>query len=144
MLGGGGILGAAEVGFIQRADERGIGIDFVLGTSEGAINAAYVAFHDEAGFSCRHDIWSSLRGQSLFPPRPLRVARNLARRQRAEPVSRSAAGWREGERLANGPGCVGLRDVNGMLHEIHTESGVLVPRPQCLACKRSLTAGRRR
>lgn len=57
MLGGGAVLGAVEVGFIQRFEELGIKIDFVVGTSVGANNAAYLAFHNESGYVCFRDIW---------------------------------------------------------------------------------------
>jgi NTE family protein len=79
VLGGGGILGAAEVGFIQRIEELGIGIDLIVGTSVGAINAAYVATHDESAYTCLRDIWSELSGKKLFPRRPFHVAWNLLR-----------------------------------------------------------------
>ncbi len=79
VLGGGGIMGAAQVGFIQRIEELGIGIDLVVGTSVGAINAAYVAFHDQPDYVCLRDIWSQLRGKKLLPRRPFRVAWHLLR-----------------------------------------------------------------
>ncbi len=44
MLGGGGTLGAVQVGFVRRLNELAIPIDIVVGTSVGALNAAYVAF----------------------------------------------------------------------------------------------------
>ena len=43
VLGGGGVLGAAEVGMLQALFERGIEPDLVLGTSVGALNGALVA-----------------------------------------------------------------------------------------------------
>jgi NTE family protein len=43
VLGGGGVLGAAEVGMLRALFEREIGPDLVLGTSVGALNGAMVA-----------------------------------------------------------------------------------------------------
>ncbi len=43
VLGGGGVLGAAEVGMLRALFERDIGPDLVLGTSVGALNGAMVA-----------------------------------------------------------------------------------------------------
>lgn len=43
MLGGGGVLGAHEVGMLRALDEAGIRPDLVLGTSVGALNGAVVA-----------------------------------------------------------------------------------------------------
>ena len=65
VLGGGGVLGAAEVGMLQALAEAGIRPDLVVGTSVGAINGALVAADPtfdpfvaaRAGFeylTCRH------------------------------------------------------------------------------------------
>ena len=43
VLGGGGVLGAAEVGMLQALLEHGLRPDLVVGTSVGAINGAFVA-----------------------------------------------------------------------------------------------------
>jgi NTE family protein len=79
VLGGGGNLGAVEVGFIQRMTELGIEPDLIVGTSVGALNAAYVAFHDPEGHDCFHDIWAGLRGKKLFHRSLPRIALQLWR-----------------------------------------------------------------
>ncbi|UUZ61082.1 patatin-like phospholipase family protein [Nocardioides sp. B-3] len=43
VLGGGGVLGAVEVGMLRALFERDIVPDIVLGTSVGALNGAPVA-----------------------------------------------------------------------------------------------------
>lgn len=43
VLGGGGLLGAHEVGMLRALDEAGIRPDLVVGTSVGAFNGAFVA-----------------------------------------------------------------------------------------------------
>ena len=48
VLGGGGVLGAVEVGMLRALFERGIVPDLVLGTSVGALNGALVAREPDA------------------------------------------------------------------------------------------------
>lgn len=45
VLSGGGSLGAVQVGMLQALSERGVQPDLLVGTSAGAINAAFVAGH---------------------------------------------------------------------------------------------------
>jgi len=52
VLGGGGVLGAHEVGMLRALSEAGIVPDVVVGTSIGAINGAFVAA-DPAGAAAR-------------------------------------------------------------------------------------------
>jgi NTE family protein len=49
VLGGGGVLGAHEVGMLQALAEAGIRPDLVLGTSVGALNGVFVAAHADPG-----------------------------------------------------------------------------------------------
>ena len=48
VLGGGGVLGAVEVGMLKALFERDVVPDLVLGTSVGALNGAMVARQPEA------------------------------------------------------------------------------------------------
>ena len=43
LLSGGGSLGAVQVGMLQALSERGISPDLLIGTSAGAVNAAFIA-----------------------------------------------------------------------------------------------------
>ena len=52
VLGGGGVLGAHEVGMLRALSEAGIAPDVVVGTSVGAINGAFVAA-DPVGAAAR-------------------------------------------------------------------------------------------
>ena len=45
VLSGGGSLGAVQVGMLQALGERGVAPDLLVGTSAGAINAAFVGGH---------------------------------------------------------------------------------------------------
>ncbi|HYA50975.1 MAG TPA: patatin-like phospholipase family protein, partial [Streptosporangiaceae bacterium] len=59
MLGGGGLLGAHEIGMLRALSEAGIAPDVIVGTSVGAINGAFVAA-DPAGAAARlGQMWQS-------------------------------------------------------------------------------------
>lgn len=68
VLSGGGNLGAVQVGMMQALADRAIVPDILVGTSVGALNAAFLA----AGPSPRRvaelaDIWSGLQRRDVFP-----------------------------------------------------------------------------
>jgi NTE family protein len=68
VLSGGSSLGAIQVGMIQALMEAGVRPDFLIGTSVGAINAAWLAAQpDVAGAQKLAEIWSGLRRQDIFP-----------------------------------------------------------------------------
>jgi NTE family protein len=80
VLSGGGSLGAVQVGMLQALTERGVTPDLLVGTSAGAINAAYVA-----GGRCTPeslvrlaDLWRGLRRRDVFPVSPGRHLLALA------------------------------------------------------------------
>lgn len=65
---GGGSLGAVQVGMLQALLEAGLFPDFVVGTSVGALNAAYFAgTPDLQGVEQLADIWRGLRRHDIFP-----------------------------------------------------------------------------
>ena len=65
---GGGSLGAIQVGMLHALLEAGLRPDFVVGSSVGAMNAAYFAgAPDVDGVSRLADIWLSLRRADIFP-----------------------------------------------------------------------------
>ena len=68
VLSGGSSLGSIQVGMLQGLFEAGITPDFLVGTSVGAVNAAWIAGSpDEAGVARLKDIWLSLRRDDVFP-----------------------------------------------------------------------------
>jgi NTE family protein len=79
VLGGGGNLGAVEVGFLRRIEELEIDLDLVVGTSVGAVNASHFAFHPQPGHDCLREIWTGLAGRSMFHRNVPRIAFNLWR-----------------------------------------------------------------
>ncbi|WP_104526091.1 patatin-like phospholipase family protein [Blastococcus atacamensis] len=67
VLGGGGVLGAAEVGMLQALIERGIRPDVVVGTSVGAINGALVAADPTpAAVDRLRTVWQELGSRGVF------------------------------------------------------------------------------
>ena len=63
VLGGGGVLGAGEVGMLRALLEAGIRPDLVLGTSVGALNGAFLAADPTVEATLRlADLWSELAG----------------------------------------------------------------------------------
>src|SRR4029453_17698662 len=81
VLGGGGVLGAVEVGMLEALMEFGIRPDIVVGTSVGALNGALVA-HDP-----RPHVAAELRGMwqtafsngRVYGDGPVRQLRRAAR-----------------------------------------------------------------
>jgi len=67
VLGGGGVLGAAEVGMLQALFEHGVRPDLVVGTSVGAINGAFVAADPAPGAVDRlRVLWAELAAERVF------------------------------------------------------------------------------
>ena len=73
VLSGGGSLGAVQVGMLQALADRGVEPDLLIGTSAGAINAAYVAGRgmDADALEELASIWRGLRRQDVFPFDPI-------------------------------------------------------------------------
>jgi NTE family protein len=67
VLGGGGVLGATQVGMLQALVQAGITPDLVIGTSIGALNGAMVASDPSAATLDRlSQLWSSLSASGVF------------------------------------------------------------------------------
>ncbi|HEV3172991.1 MAG TPA: patatin-like phospholipase family protein [Actinocrinis sp.] len=67
VLGGGGHLGAYEVGMLRALLEAGIKPDLVLGTSVGAINGSVLAADPTAQAVTRlEELWTGLSGGGIF------------------------------------------------------------------------------
>jgi NTE family protein len=77
VLGGGGVLGAAEVGMLRALFEAEVVPDLVLGTSVGALNGAMVAREPTLAVIERlEDLWQSVgSGREVYGDRPLRTVR---------------------------------------------------------------------
>jgi len=80
VLGGGGLLGAHEVGMLQALAERGIRPDVVLGTSIGAVNGAFFAADPSpAGVQRLMEAWRESGARELSAAGTLRRLTTLAR-----------------------------------------------------------------
>jgi NTE family protein len=74
VLSGGGSLGAVQVGMLQALAERNVRPDLLIGTSVGAVNAAYLAGHGTGPQPLAHlaRLWRRIRREDIFPFDPLR------------------------------------------------------------------------
>jgi NTE family protein len=80
VLGGGGVLGAHEVGMLRALAEREIRPDAVLGTSIGAVNGAFFAADPTvAGVERLSELWGGANNRELFGGAFLRRISTLAR-----------------------------------------------------------------
>lgn len=80
VLGGGGRLGACEVGMLRALFERDIVPDLVVGTSIGALNGAAVAVAPELSTVDRlEDVWTTLDRSEVFSGTVFSGAANLVR-----------------------------------------------------------------
>ena len=105
VLGGGGILGAHEVGMLRALSEAGIRPDVVVGTSVGAINGALVAA-DPAGAAARlASLWQGDELQQAFSEsvwgRLARLARSGTHLHSLEPLERMLADVLPGKDFAD-------------------------------------------
>lgn len=66
-VGGGGVFGAAHVGFGYALEERGFVPDRIVGTSAGAINGAIAATHPGEAAPWLDRVWTHLRRREVFP-----------------------------------------------------------------------------
>ena len=81
VLSGGGNLGAVQVGMLQALAARGVVPDFLVGTSVGAINAAYLAADPSAArIDALATIWSRTARRDVFPTSPLSAVRAMTGR----------------------------------------------------------------
>ena len=65
---GGGSLGAVQVGMLRELMHAGVSADLVLGSSVGAMNAAYFAGAPHAaGVNKLEEVWRGLRRHDVFP-----------------------------------------------------------------------------
>ena len=69
VLSGGGSLGAVQVGMLQALAAHGIEPNLLVGTSAGAMNAAWVAAHGTSKESLDGlaGVWTRLRRRDVFP-----------------------------------------------------------------------------
>lgn len=77
VLGGGGSLGAVQVGMLRALTGRGVFPDLVIGTSVGSHNGAVVALDPRGAANRLSHIWPRITRQMVFPGGPLGQLRTL-------------------------------------------------------------------
>lgn len=77
VLGGGGSLGAGQVGMLQALSEHGITPDLVVGTSVGSVNGSLLALDPDKAPERLALIWSHMTRARVFPGGPLAQLRTL-------------------------------------------------------------------
>lgn len=77
---GGGNLGAVQAGMLEALFDTDVRPDFLVGTSIGAANAAFIAA-DPSLERARElsEVWRKMRARDVFPLSPLRAVRALTR-----------------------------------------------------------------
>ena len=80
VLGGGGVLGAVQVGMVRALAEAGVRPDLVLGTSVGALNGAVLAALPLDEVADRLDaLWRSADARAVFAAGAVRRVQEFAR-----------------------------------------------------------------
>jgi len=77
VLGGGGSLGAIQVGMLQALAEHDIAPDLVAGTSVGSLNGAVVARDPKSAASRLSHLWARITREQVFPGGLLAQVRTL-------------------------------------------------------------------
>src|SRR4051794_41798995 len=69
VLSGGASLGALQAGMLRALYERGISADLLVGTSVGALNAAFVASRPQTPATARElaRVWRGVEREDAFP-----------------------------------------------------------------------------
>jgi NTE family protein len=76
---GGGSLGAGQAGMLEALYQRGVEPDLLVGTSVGAVNAAFIASRPQSARTARElqQIWRGLTKGQIFPASPLAAGLGL-------------------------------------------------------------------
>ncbi len=92
VLGGGGLLGAHEVGMLRALAEAGIRPDMVVGTSIGALNGAFVAADPDGAAARLGQMWQGEQLRLVFSEnlwgRAARLVRSGTHLHSLEPLGR--------------------------------------------------------
>jgi NTE family protein len=92
VLGGGGLLGAHEIGMLRALSAAGIRPDLVVGTSVGAINGAFVAAGPAGAAARLSELWQGDALRQAFSEtlwgRAVRLARSGTHLHSIEPLRR--------------------------------------------------------
>lgn len=82
MFTGGGSHGAVQAGMLLALEEAGVKPDLLIGTSAGAMNAAFIAGRPYPGAAQELvDVWLSMKRSEIFPANPFRGLAGLLGRR---------------------------------------------------------------
>ncbi len=82
VLSGGGAMGALQAGILRVLVRRGFRPSRIVGTSVGALNGAFLAYHpNEAGVDKLEEVWRSLEHERYMKVNPVRMALRLVARR---------------------------------------------------------------
>ena len=113
VLGGGGLLGAHEVGMLRALAEADIRPDLVVGTSIGALNGAFVAADPDEAAARLSRMWQGDELRLAFSEklwgRAVRLVRSGTHLHSLEPLGRMLADALPGERLRGPDAAVPVR-----------------------------------
>lgn len=133
VLGGGGSLGAAQVGMLRALHEHGVRPDLVVGTSVGSVNGSLLALAPDEAASRLAVLWKGMTRQRVFPGGPLAQLRSLRANKTylfpntglADVLAGGLDGCAEFESLTLPFGAVSVDCVTG--EAVTITSGPLVP-----------------
>ncbi|HVW41129.1 MAG TPA: patatin-like phospholipase family protein [Amycolatopsis sp.] len=77
VLGGGGSLGAMQVGMLRALQEHGLAPDLIVGTSVGSLNGAVLALEPGDAIERLRKTWAHMTRQEAFPGGVLSQVRTL-------------------------------------------------------------------
>src|SRR4051812_27467263 len=112
VLSGGANLGASQAGMLQGLYEHDVCPDLFVGTSAGALNAAFAAFRPPTIDSALElgEVWRGVRGAQVFPPNLRRAGLGLLGLRdhamspgRSEAADQADRAWRTGRGRSHVP-----------------------------------------
>jgi NTE family protein len=105
VLGGGGLLGAHEVGMLRALAEAGVRPDLIVGTSIGALNGVFVAADPDRAAAVLGEMWQGEALRLAFSEtlwsRGVRLVRSGTHLHSLEPLRRMLAEALPGETFAD-------------------------------------------
>ncbi|WNV89168.1 patatin-like phospholipase family protein [Umezawaea sp. Da 62-37] len=133
VLGGGGSLGAGQVGMLRALAEHGIAPDLVVGTSVGSVNGSLLALDPDGAPERLARIWKLMTRARVFPGGPIAQLRTLRTGKThlfpntglADVISRGLGGATDFADLRLPFGAVAVDSVTGQ--PILLRTGELVP-----------------
>lgn len=133
VLGGGGSLGAMQVGMLRALRQHGIAPQLVVGTSVGSVNGVLVALDPDQAADRLAVIWSRMTRALVFPGGPLAQLRRLRKHRNhlfpndglAAVLTEALGSSADFEELALPFGTVAVDAVTGL--PVLLRSGPLVP-----------------